>query len=267
MSLKMRVLVLSSPRTGSQLISQVVHASNTTSSPNSHHLSEFLNSLNYNLFFKQFYDKWHYQRNYEEGMYRIVPLIEDGSLFYKKVYQNSIIESLDLETERRLDLLSKLEGSFVLNHHVMDNVPLAFKIVKKIKFDKIVVCRRNNIRNQVLSYLLARKIGRYVYTSKIPFPEIQQGSLDIDYDLVNDLVRWIVNLERVALKVEHTSMIFEEIESLAPKIIANIIGINNKLSKSVMDLIKTPYVNKPEYYFKSSDLSHLDIYLTSILIG
>lgn len=256
-------LVLSTPRTGSIFVSEVIFAHFEATFPRSQHLGEFLNPYHYNLFFEDLPDGTRLNHHeYASGRYRIIPGINKaGRIVWAHAPFNEKTNDLEEETMRRLGLLGKATTSYILHHHVFTS-SLVEEVLKANAFDLIVVCRRKNVWDQILSYGVAYHTKKFKY---VKGNEVTLGahSVVLDKRVFDTLVFRIKEMNKVLpmLAEKATILWYEDVEMMSKMQLLSKLGLPNVISSNVSKLsVKTPYTLALESYYDKQNLRDMTVW-------
>jgi hypothetical protein len=191
-----RCLILSTPRTASIKLSEILFCHYLIKYPRTQHLGEFLNPYHYNLFFERLSDgtKLNHQE-YAPGREKMIPSIEkSGRITLGYIETNEIVD-MEEETTRRVGLMKCANTSFILHHHVFtENLT---KEILTVPFKHIFICKRKNIWDQILSYGIAYHTKKFRYLKDSPKVLLQPQSVEFPKSAFDTLAFRIFELEKI----------------------------------------------------------------------
>lgn len=170
----MRTYIITSPRTGGVVLSEILAASLGL-----RNLEEYLNE---NTYFTRYNNNYWYPNLCDQDIiFNYVPRINDINY--------------TVETKRRIDLLKSTQKEFVIHVQAapMHSLAEAFLLANP---SKLVFLERENIWNQVLSWGIAKHNSSFrlgdsyaapYYYSKTEVPNLKNGSIYFDITLIHQL--------------------------------------------------------------------------------
>lgn len=256
-----RALVLSTPRTGSVLVSESIHAHLLSRNKDALYLGEFLNQHLYPLYMKEL-DAIRTQLQYihpREGTYRLKPLLEKGTVVWEKLFNDSRDIDLGAETQRRLEILRNVEVPYVLKHHAYTD-ELSNEVLK-FRNDLIVVVRRSNTWKQILSQGFAFHAKRFKYTDNTRYFDVKPRSIILSRNAFDTIVFRIKQLEKLipSLVDKAAFLWYEDIKDMPRKEILRKMGLEGMVDISDK-CVSTPYLIPIEDYYDSDYLKELKVW-------
>lgn len=255
---RMRALVLSTPRTGSIYVSELIHQHFKRLYSRVQHLGEFLNPYHYNLYFEEQKDGTVLNHHtYAPGRHMWLPAMGvSGRIDWAKIRWEEPV-NVEEETLRRSEMLKRATTTFVLHHHVYTEA-LAEEVLKT-EFDLIVVCRRRNVWDQILSYGLAyhTKKFKHIAGSELDIPAF---AVTLDKKVFDTLVYRIKQLKAILPTLPNNviTLWYEDVAELSPKEILSKIGVPTVLEEADPRIsVKTPYKLTLEQYYNQDNLAEI----------
>lgn len=259
-----KALLISTPRTGSVYLSELIYVHYSHLSPRTMHLGGLINPLHFNLYYEDQEDGTKLNlREYREKAFRLVPTLTSSfGLKWERYYSQSKID-IQRETKRRLELLNQFQVSFVLNHHFYTEQLL--REVLKVGYTDVFVCKRKDVWRQILSYGIALHTNKFKYVTGSTI-DIAPYSVFFDKKHFDGIALRIKELDKLAISTR--TIWYEDIRDEANFDVLEILGFPRLATKNISQIsIKVPYKYELERYYDKKNLESVKIWYNRELRG